>query len=247
MSVVRSRSCPAYEGREEQPRFQGNRLRVSRRIDRDVGRVSMSPTKVRDMAMRLAREDAVAALRLARGIPDPWFRAQALAAVARWIDDAQVERVAEESLTCAATCHDDYQRSAVAAWAIRALLERGHPNCAAEALAAARQRALAASPAGSRAEALFGLLQAAWDLGAEARRTLVEDIAATHEHDQFWRVSRCLIDALAMMRATEPDMAARIANRIPDQRVRAKAARVLQERGPCAPRTYFRAGPLDQA
>lgn len=191
--------------------------------------------------MRLAKEDAVAALRLAREIPDPWFRAQALAAAARWIDDAQVERVAEESLTCALTCHDDYKRAAVAAWAIRALLERGRSDRAAEALRAARQRALAASPPGSRAEALLGLLQAAWDLGAKARRTLVEDIAGTHEQDQFWRVSRCLIDALAMMRATEPDLAAQIANRISDQRVRTKAARVLHERGPCAPRTYFRA------
>jgi hypothetical protein len=200
----------------------------------------MSPTDLRDRAMRLAQEDAPAALRMAREIPDPWFRAQALAAAARWIDDAQVERVAEESLACAETCHDDFQRAAVAAWPIRALVERGRPDSAGEALGAARRRALAAAPPGSRAEALFGLLQAAWDLGPGPRRALVEDIAVTHEQDQFWRVSRCLIDALVMMRATEPDVAVQIANRISDQRVRSKADRALQEREPCTPRSYFR-------
>ncbi len=182
----------------------------------------------------------MAALGMAREIPDPWFRAQALAAVARWIDDAQVERIAEEALASGAACDDDYKRAAVAGWGIRALLKRGRPVAAAEAFAAARQHALAAMPASSRAEALFGLLQAAWEVGAEARRALVEDLAATHEHDQFWRVSRCLVDALAMLRGTDPEVALQIASRISDPRVRAKATRALQERGPCAPRTYFR-------
>lgn len=200
----------------------------------------MSPTQLRDRAMHAAKDAPVAALGMAREIPDPWFRAQALAAVARWIDDAQVERVAEEALASGAACDDDYKRAAVAGWGIRALLERGRPVAAAEAFATARQRALAATPASSRAEALFGLLQAAWEVGAEARRALVEDLAATHEHDQFWRVSRCLVDALAMLRGTAPELAVQIADRISDPRVRAKAARALRERGPCAPRTYFR-------
>lgn len=196
----------------------------------------MSPTELRDRAMHLAKEDAVAALHLAREIPDPWFRAQALAGAARWIEEAQVERVAAESLASGEACHDDYQRAAVAAWAIRALMERGRSARAAEALVVARQRALAASPAGSRAQALFGLLQSAWDLGAPTRRTLVEDIAATQESDPFWRVSRCLVDAIAMIRATEPDVAAQIVGRVSDHRVRSKAARALA----CGPRTYFR-------
>lgn len=190
--------------------------------------------------MHLAKWDAVAALNLAREIPDAWFRAQALAAAARWIDDAQVEAVASEALAAAGDCCDDYQRAAVSAWPIRALLERGRLSVATDALDVARRRALAALPAASRAESLFGLLEAAWSLGPATRRQLVEDIAATHEHDQFWRVSRCLIDALAMMRATEPDMVAQIANRISDDRVRTKALRILHERGPCAPRSYFR-------
>jgi hypothetical protein len=200
----------------------------------------MSPTGLRDRAMDLAKGDADAALRLAREIPDPWFRAQALASAARWIDDSRVKRVAAEALASADACHDDYKRAAVAAWPIRALLERGHLTSAAEALGAARERALAASPAGSRAEALFGLMQASWSLGPEARHQLIADIAATHELDQFWRVTRCLVDAIVMMSATEPDVASQIVQRISDDRTRSKAARAIVTRGPCAPRDYFR-------
>jgi hypothetical protein len=204
------------------------------------GHGRMTPTELRDRAMSLAMADAVAALRLARENPHPWFRAQALAAVARWSDESQLELLAAESLASAEACHDDYQRAAVAAWGIRALLERGRTAAAACALSAARRRALTASPPGSRAEALFNLLQSAWELGSETRCMLVEDLAATHEQDQFWRVSRCLVDALAMLRATEPDRAAQIAERISNDRIKARAVRVLRDRGPCGPRTWFR-------
>ena len=204
------------------------------------GQGTMTPTELRDRAMSLAEVDAVAALRLARENPHPWFRAQALAAAARWSDESQIELLAAESLASAEACHDDYQRAAVAAWGIRALLERGRSAPAACALTAARRRALTASPPGSRAEALFALLQSAWELGAETRRMLVEDLFATHEQDQFWRVSRCLVDALAMLRATEPELAAQIAGRISKDRIQARAARVLRDRGPCGPRTWFR-------
>jgi hypothetical protein len=199
----------------------------------------VSPTKLRDRAVRLAKADAAAALHLAREIADPWFRAQALAAAARWIGDSQVERIAAESMASAESCHDDYQRAAVAAWPIRALVERRRSACAAATLRVARQRALHASPASSRGEALFALLQSAWELGAATRRMLVEDIAAVPEQSHSWRVSRCLVDALALMRATEPDLAAQIADRISDPRLRAKVARVLEVRDACAPRTYF--------
>lgn len=199
----------------------------------------MNATQLRDRATGLAREDPEAALRMARNIADPWFRAQALAAVARWSHDGQVARLAAESLASAAACRDDYRRAAVAAWPIRALVERGHHATAIEALGVARQRALAAVPAASRAEALFGLLQAAWPLGAPARRSLVEDLAATHELDNFWRVSRCLVDALVMMRADDPDVAMQIATRISDSRCRSKAVQALERREPCAARDYF--------
>lgn len=199
----------------------------------------MTPTELRDRAMRMARRDPVGALPHARNIPDPWFRAQALAAVARWIEDDRVGEVADEALEAAANGRDDHQRAAVAAWPIRALVEREFLTKAVEALAVARQRALAATPASSRADALFCLLQAAWGLGAKTRQGLVEDLAATHAQDSFWRVTRCLVDALVMVRATEPALAKRIAEGIVDPRARDKFARALEQAEPLAPQEYF--------
>jgi len=121
----------------------------------------MNSTRMRDKVFRLATVDADAALHLARGVPDPWFRAQALAAVARWIEEHRVETVARESLASARSCDDDYKRAAVCVWPIRALLERGQEQPAIHALREARQCALAATPAASQAEALSGLLQGA--------------------------------------------------------------------------------------
>lgn len=198
-----------------------------------------SATQLRDRASRLARLDADAALLIAREVPEPWFRAQALAAVARWIEDHRVEAIALESLASAAACDDDYQRGAVAAWPIRALVERGRQQLASAALREARLRALAASPPASQAEALLHLLQGGWNLGTSTRRQLVEDLATVHRGDGFWRVERALVTALAMLSSADREAAGEIAARIADERCRAKALAAIQADEPCVPRDYF--------
>lgn len=198
-----------------------------------------SPAQLRGRAFRLAKTDGDAALAVARGIPDPWYRAQALAAVARWIAKHRVAAIARESLASAEACDDDYKRAAVAAWPIRALVERGHEPLAREALANARRHALAATPAASQAEALLGLLQGAWDLGSSTRRQLVEDLAAVHRQDTFWRVGRALVNALEMLGGTDPELAREIAAAITDDRCRSKALRAIDTGRTCGPRDYF--------
>jgi hypothetical protein len=142
-------------------------------------------------------------------------------------------------LVAAAECHDDYKRAAVAAWPIRALVERGRAALALDALGRARQRALAATPYASRAEALLGLLQGGWHLGASTRRQLVEDLVALHATDTFWRVGRALVDALEMLSKEDRDLARAIAERIADDRCRAKALASIQAERVCGPRSYF--------
>ena len=73
-------------------------------------------TTLRDRAFRLAPIDADAALVVARENPEPWFRAQALAAVARHVAKHRAEAIARESIAAAAQGKDDYQRAAVSAW-----------------------------------------------------------------------------------------------------------------------------------
>jgi hypothetical protein len=217
-----------------------NTARGPRLSEKDVVRVNpISPTEARDRASRLATGDPAAARGMALAIEDPWFRCQALASAARHADEAEVEQVAQESLAAAAECHDDYKRAAVAAWPIRALVERGHAALALVALGQARQRALAATPHASRAEALLGLLQGGWHLGASIRRQLVEDLAALHATDTFWRVGRALVDALEMLSTEDRDLARAIAERIGDDRCRAKALAGIQAERPCRPRNYF--------
>lgn len=199
----------------------------------------MNPsTELRDRAFLLAEANARSALAIARSVPDPWFRAQALAAVARWIDEFSVGIIAAESLAAAEACADDYQRAAVSAWPIRALAERGCLREANEALAAARQRALLAEPAGSRAEALMSLLEGGWLLGASNRRQLVSDLLELQAASGHWRAARALVDALGMLARVDRSMAEDLASTIRDDKCRTKALAAISA-GDCRPRSYF--------
>lgn len=198
-----------------------------------------SSTKLRDKACRLAQVDPDAALQIARGIPEPWFRVQALAAVARWIEHHRVLSIVKEAFASAKACDDDYQRAAVSSGPIRVLSERGHVEEAQHALGQARRQALIATPAGSRAEALFGLLQGAWSLGAPVRRQLVEDLLALQGQTGHWRAGRALVLALGRLSTTEPEVAREIAERIDDAKCRRKALAAMQRETTSGPSDRF--------
>lgn len=84
----------------------------------------MSATLQRDQACLLARSDPRKALEKAKSVSEPWFRAQALAWVVRFTD-ADPREIATLAAKAAAEGADDYQRSAVRAWEVAALGERG--------------------------------------------------------------------------------------------------------------------------
>ena len=83
----------------------------------------MSATSERDRVNSLAKSDSRKALGKARGIGEAWFRAQALAWVARFADE-DPRGIAREAAKAAGECDDAYKRSAVRAWEIAALAER---------------------------------------------------------------------------------------------------------------------------
>ncbi len=208
-------------------------------VDEGGHESDMNPsTELRDRASLLARANARSALAIARSVPAPWFRAQALAAVARWIDDFSVGIIAAESLAAAADCADDYQCAAVSAWPIRALAERGCLREANEALVTARQRALLAEPAGSRAEALHSLLEGGWLLGASHRRQLVSDLFGLQAASGHWRAARALVDALGMLAGVDRRAAEDLASTIRDEKCRTKAFAAISA-GDRRPRSYF--------
>ncbi|UJB70431.1 hypothetical protein HRE53_04805 [Acaryochloris sp. 'Moss Beach'] len=100
----------------------------------------MSATKQRDLVARLAKTDSPRALQKARKISEPWFRAQALAYVARYCDQAPTS-VANQAAKAAEACVDTYQQCAVRAWEIAALAERSHTKSAASRLQAVLSKA----------------------------------------------------------------------------------------------------------
>ena len=96
----------------------------------------MTATLQRDQAANLAKSDPDQALKKARSIKEPWFRAQALAWVARYSPGVTVSLV-KEAARAAQQCDEAYQRAAVRAWEIAALAEVGASAEASRALKAA--------------------------------------------------------------------------------------------------------------
>ena len=198
----------------------------------------MSPTEMRDRAVKMARNGTGDAETAAAAIPEPWFRAQALAAVARWSSGPRAPALAAKALRAAGQCKDAYQTSAVCAWPIRALIEQGHADEARKCLAEARRMAHRATPTGSCVEALMLLLQAAWPLGPSIRRALVQDLARLEHGDAHWRTQRALVHAVAMIADEDRTFADEVAQAIRDDKCRRRAHRALLQEPP-QPRAFY--------
>lgn len=158
----------------------------------------MSATTERDQAARLAGNNPKAALAKALRIGDPWFRAQALACVARYAVGDPL-RVAALAAGAAAECPDDYQRSAVRAWEIAALAGRGHPVEARRSLHDALTLATCAQPPASRSEALMLLLQAAFVISRVDACRVFAVLTASCPAESHWQCRRAQRDAEKML------------------------------------------------
>lgn len=158
----------------------------------------MSATLQRDQAAQLARSSPAKALEKARGIEDPWFRAQALAWVARFTDGDPIA-IAAQAEKAAAGCDDDYKRAAVRAWEIAALAERGCLPRARKALGEALKLAKGIQPVSSRSEALFLLMQAAFAIGRDEARVIGDELKSSCPVNEHWRSKRAVRDAEKMI------------------------------------------------
>lgn len=199
----------------------------------------MSATEQRERAIQAARTDLPTGLQLARRVSEPWFRAQALAWVARLAAEADVERIAAEALEAASAGKDAYQHVGSAAWAIRALAERGRSRKAAAAVCKLVSLSDGITHPVSRLNALFLLCEAAWPLGGSVRRQVVQKLVAACQSAASWRAGSTLRDVALMLARDDPREARRITEQMPDGPYKQQTQRQLDEGQTSTPRPFF--------
>jgi hypothetical protein len=164
----------------------------------DLVSLKVSATQQRDQVFELAKRDGCKALEKSRKISDPWFRSQALASVVRYIQNHPVE-IAREAFQAADECNDDYKKTAVRAWTIAALAERGLFGEAKEEMLIALARSKCVAPFSSRSEALMLLFQAAFRISKADAQAVADELKTSCGKDSHWRCKRAIRDADKML------------------------------------------------
>ncbi|MCP4888796.1 MAG: hypothetical protein GY904_19555 [Planctomycetaceae bacterium] len=182
----------------------------------------MNATKQRDAVAQQAKADSRAALKAAREITDPWYRAQALAHVLRYCEDHPIP-IANEAADSAACCPDPYKRTAVRAWEIAALAERSERDEANTRLKAVMKRIAEVTPSSSRSEALLLLLHASSRISGDAATTVAEAIVRTSNADSHWRCQRAVVDAIGVLHYIRPKSAMTLSYQILDAKLKSKS------------------------
>jgi hypothetical protein len=199
----------------------------------------MAGTSTRDLVTRIAPTDPEGGARLARSINEPWFRSQGLAWAARFADDDRVLPLIEEALIASYSESDPYRTVGSGAWALRALIERERDEKARSILADLLALAPAAEPAGSRAEALFLVWQAAFALGEEARGKVLDVLLRTCRPADSWRVARVFQEIAWMIGPGDHRTVQRVLEALPEGRWKRQAERRLASGESLKPRPFF--------
>jgi len=199
-----------------------------------------APPRLRNAAIELARSQSPDALDKAREVPDGWYRAQALAWVARFAPEDQCEAIAEEAFQSSLGCPDACNTLGSAAWPIGALVERGRKAEALDMLYRALGRESEVQPASSRSEALFLLFQAAFNLGETIRMDLYHRLAAAHDEAGFWRSRRNIEDAIRMIHRIDADLARHLIEGLTDPKAKKRTQNRLTVNYLAVPRTFCR-------
>jgi len=148
---------------------------------------------MRDRAIALVKKGKLdLALREAKSVKDPWYRAQVFASMIRVAEEPKL--VAQLAKTAAKNCGDRYQQAAVRAWEIAALAGRGLNTEASTALAEALISAKQIEYAGSRAEAFSLLFRAALAIGGKAPDDVFAAFQDCCSPDGHWRCKRAFRD-----------------------------------------------------
>jgi len=155
----------------------------------------MTDTHLRDKISKMAQNNVKDAYIFTKKIEQPWFKAQALAHVARYSNKSDVLKIAKEARQVAYECDDDYKKSSVRAWEIVALAERGFKKESEKALNEAMKLAVAVEPVSSRSEVLFNLFQASCHIDMRIASKLYERMNYLCPTEEHWRAKRAMKNA----------------------------------------------------
>ena len=201
--------------------------------------MSLTPTGQRQLANRLSGGDPGQALAVARGIKEPWFRCQALSQVARYWPGKDYERLLDEAIAAAETQSDAYKRVTVAAWPIRAYLERGSSSPAKGLLEKYTPVTTNIENMGGRSEALLMLFQAARPFAAELWKPVFWALVEAAEPALAWRQRRNLRLAMTMVSADNPQLIQNALEQLSDEKTISALKRDFDAGKHAEPRPFF--------
>ncbi len=199
----------------------------------------MSPTQARERVIKLATTDTAGALEAARRVDDPWFACQALAWVARFAPDRQVESIAAEALAAGRREQDGYKAVGSAAWPIRAMIERGCTRRLGPVLAELLRLAPQIAHPASRSEALFLLFQGTFSAGKAYWEPVFRALVQVSDPSRHWRQGRNLRDAVLIVASADAGFAAAFAPTVRDDRTRRQIEQRLAQADSAETRSFF--------
>jgi hypothetical protein len=184
-----------------------------------------------------AQLDFRSALATAKRQNPPALRCQALAWVARYaVDQDKVAATSRAAAVAAAEEVDEYRRTFPLAWPIRASLERSHSTVASEIMDAALRRLVTVTPAASRSEAAFLLLQSGvferYELWVKPFEILVQI------EDHHWRHRRNVRDAF-LIAASQRDHESLPLELVKDEKLRFDIVTRFDSQELRKPRPFF--------
>lgn len=171
----------------------------------------------RELVGNLAASDSARALEVARGIADPWYRCQSLAAVAWHIEDRkQFEKVIGEALTAAHEQDVPNRIVSVASWAVRAMVKRSDRRVGPEVSRLLDRIQSETNPV-RQADALFYLFEAVFYI-PQLRDSVLDALLHACEEMKSWKRPRILSDIALVLAIDDPNRADEIVELIGDRR-----------------------------
>lgn len=200
---------------------------------------AVTPTEKRDLVTRLVHNEPDRALVIARSIEDPWFACQALACVARFCPENKFGHIIEESLKVGRSADDPFRIVASAAWPVRAIVEREHPDMLDSIIPELLNQAEHIELLASRSEALFLLFQAVFPAGREKWFGILQALMRASENLINWRQRRNLRDAILIVWNDDAELAKEIISHLEDSKLKRQIESGIMKSEQHLPRPFF--------